>query len=124
MTDGLLKPIAHAWRDLLPADKLFINRKRNSWDYIRNLKFLPQYLRSTHHTTNRSQTTIHIFGSKKSSYECSQQTDGIGYNPVKLQLQNGVPTIEKFRPWRRIVKINSQVQQRTSERYSDRLPSI
>ena len=37
----------------------------------------------------------------------------MGYNPVKLQIQIGVPTIEKIRLCGRIVKSNSQVPRTT-----------
>ena len=74
MTDGILKPIAHALRALFPAEKnLFANQKKGSWDYIRSLKVPPLYLRSTLPSTNRPQATIHHFGLKKgSSYAYSQ----------------------------------------------------
>ena len=65
MTDGTLKPIAHASRALLLRKKSFANRKRISWDYIHSLKVPPLYLWSKLHSTNRPQVTTHHFWLKK-----------------------------------------------------------
>ena len=77
MTDETLKPIAHASRALLPAEKkLFANRKRGYWDYIRSLKVSPLYLQSTLPPTNRPQATTHYSGLKK-VFQRIQPTDCI-----------------------------------------------
>ena len=116
MTDATLKPMAHALRALLPAEKIIHKSKK---------KLLGLYLQSqsytaisTVNTSLYKQTTSHyspFLAPKISSYAYSQLTAEMGYNPVKLQLQNGVPTIEKIWPCGRIVKANSEVQRTTED---------
>ena len=105
--------------------KIIRKLKKGSWDYICSLKVPPLYLWFWHFILQTDhKPLLTIFGLKeRSSYAHSQQTAKMGYKPVKLQLQNGVPTIEKIQPCKQIVKTNSQVS-RNTRRYSGRFPSI
>ena len=124
MTDRTLKPIAYASRALLPAEKNYSQIEKEDLRIIFVVSKFYRHIYAiftvnvSHYKQTPSQYSPFL-APNRSSYKYNQQTAEMEYNPIKLQLQNGVPTIQKIRPCWWIVKTNSQVQ-RTTGRYSDR----
>ena len=75
------KPIAHASRALLPAEKNYSQIEKEALGSLRSLKVLPLNFWSILHATNRSQATTHYFlAQKKSSYAYSCEGNVPGHS--------------------------------------------
>ena len=122
MTDRKLKPNAYASRASFPAEKIIRKLKK---------RLLGLYSQSqsstaifTFDTSLCKQTTSHYspFLAKKGLPMHTVNTAEMGYNPVKLKLQNGVPTIEKIQPCgdyiNQIIFLKSISELRTSSLYA------